>query len=199
MNPGALFNPRRGITVLVAACAVTLAASCKPEHRENVSAAETAPAAAPAIKMSPYEPTNQLPPDLFSKLPVFPGASVEHVGRPKGVMREIWFNGGEKSKFSEMASFFKDELPKDGFTVSNQIVLAGRKTFSCQFTNNGRQGSLEIYPSDADKSRLTIDLTYEMPAKVDPSLVEPKEVFDVIGPGAVAQNAPNSSEEIKRN
>jgi hypothetical protein len=56
-----------------------------------------------------------------------------------------------------------------------------------------------LYPSDADKSRMTIDIIYEMPAKVDESQMEPKEDFDVIGPGEIANQAPNPSSKEKRN
>lgn len=171
-------------------------AGCKAKGQ---AAVVPPPAPARPVHLSPYEPTNALPADLFKLFPAYPGATVIHVFRPKGVMREIWYNGGAKPQFSEMAAFYKDNLPKGGFRVTSPLMLAGRKTFSCQFNKDGRQGSLEIYPSEADKLRLTIDLTYEMPEKVDQAMVEPKEVFDVIGPGPVAQNAPNSTEETKRN
>jgi hypothetical protein len=38
---------------------------------------------------------------------------------------------------------------------------------------------------------MTIDLIYELPAHLDPSMMEPKEEFDVEGPGEIAQQAPN--------
>jgi hypothetical protein len=44
-----------------------------------------------------------------------------------------------------------------------------------------------------------IDLIYEMPPKVDPSMEEAEETFDVIGPGEVAPQAPNSNANAKRN
>ncbi len=48
---------------------------------------------------------------------------------------------------------------------------------------------------------MTIDLIYELPAQIDPSMIEPTENFDIEGPGAIAQQAPNPnpSENEKRN
>ena len=79
--------------------------------------------------------------------------------------------------------------------------MPARKTWSCDFHYNGRPGSIMLYPSDQDKSKMTIDLIYELPAHLDASLIEPKEDFDVEGPGEIAQQAPNPnpSEKEKRN
>jgi hypothetical protein len=48
-----------------------------------------------------------------------------------------------------------------------------------------------LFPSDTDKSRMTIDLIYELPAHLDESMMEPREDFDVKGPGEIANQAPN--------
>jgi hypothetical protein len=58
-----------------------------------------------------------------------------------------------------------------------------------------------VYPSDQDKTKMTIDLIYELPAHMDESLMEPKEDFDIEGPGEIAQQAPNPTpgEKDKRN
>ncbi|HUO04271.1 MAG TPA: hypothetical protein VMU16_03640 [Candidatus Binataceae bacterium] len=162
-----------------------------------------APAAAPvqavAKETSPYEATNDLPADLFKPFPTYKDVTVQHVGRPRGVMREIWFISPAGTGFRELASYYQDELAKDGFRLSSPLMLAGRKTFSCQFIKDGRQGSVRIFPADTDKTRMSIDLMYEMPTQVDPRTVEVQEVFDVTGPGEVAQKGPNSNEETKRN
>jgi hypothetical protein len=50
-----------------------------------------------------------------------------------------------------------------------------------------------LYPSDQDKSKMTIDVIYELPAHIDESMIEPTEDFDVEGPGPIAQQAPNST------
>jgi hypothetical protein len=77
--------------------------------------------------------------------------------------------------------------------------MPARNTWSCDFHKNGRPGSVMLYPSDSGKGKMTIDLIYEMPAKIDPSMIEEQETFDVIGPGPIAQKAPNPNEKTKRN
>jgi hypothetical protein len=82
-----------------------------------------------------------------------------------------------------MVSFYKDGLKKGDFRITSSLIMPARKTWSCDFHKDGRPGSVMLYPEDNDKSSTTIDLIYEVPSNVDASLLEPKEVFDVIGPG----------------
>ncbi len=150
---------------------------------------------------APDEPSKVLPPDLYKQMPMYPGAVVEHVRKPKGAMREILLSA--QGDFPQMVGYYKDALKKNDFRITSSLIMSARKTWSCDFHYNGRPGSIMLYPSDADKSRMTIDLIYELPAHLDESLMEPKEDFDVIGPGEIAQQAPQAQnpndKEKKRN
>ncbi|MHB8383934.1 MAG: hypothetical protein ACYDC3_16520 [Candidatus Binataceae bacterium] len=157
-------------------------------------------ASAPAVQpvaLGPDEPTKALPPDMFKATPIYPGSTVEHVRRPKGEMREIVFLSD--ATMPALVAYFKDQLKKNGFYITSSLIMPARRTWSCDFHKQGRPGSLMVYPSDADKSKMTIDLIYEMPSKVDESLLEPLETFDVEGPGEVAQQAPNPKPSTKQN
>lgn len=134
------------------------------------------------------EPSRSLPSDLYKTMPVYPGATVEHVRKPKGAMREILFSSN--AQMQQLAGYYKDELKKNNFHITSSLIMPARRTWSCDFHFSGRPGSIMLFPSDQDKSRMTIDLIYELPAKVDESLLEPKEDFDVIGPGEIAQRTP---------
>lgn len=147
---------------------------------------------------APDEPSKALPPDLYKTMPVYPGAIVEHVRKPKGAMREILFSA--QGEMPQIVGFYKDALKKNDFHITSSLIMPARKTWSCDFHHKGRPGSIMLFPSDQDKSRMTIDLIYELPAHLDESLMEPQEDFDVIGPGEIAQQqAPNPSDKEKRN
>ncbi len=145
------------------------------------------------------EPSKALPPDLYKAMPIYPGATVEHVRKPKGAMREIMFSSD--AQMQQMVAYYKDELKKGDFHITSSLIMPARRTWSCDFNFNGQPGSIMLYPSDQDKAKMTIDLIYEMPARVDESMMEPKEDFDIEGPGEIAQQAPNPnpSEKAKRN
>jgi hypothetical protein len=145
------------------------------------------------------EASKELPPDLYKKMPVYPGAKVEHVRKPRGAMREIVFS--TDAQLNPLVAYYKDELKKNDFHITSTLIMPARKTWSCDFHIEGRPGSITMFPSDNDKSRMTIDLIYELPANIDTSLLEPKEDFDAIGPGDVAQQTtnPNPSNKAKRN
>ena len=177
---------------LAAACMFALAA-CKTAP----VAAPIAPAAAQTSMTTPDEPSQALPPDLYKTMPIYPGARIEHVRKPKGAMREILFS--VDAQMPRMVAFYKDELKKNDFHIASSLIMPARKTWSCDFHYNGRPGSIMLYPSDQDKSKMTIDLIYELPANLDESMLEPKEDFDVEGPGEIAQQTPNPSEKEKRN
>src|SRR5208337_4130133 len=123
-------------------------AACKP-------ATVAAPIAPPPVQTATGptdEPTKALPPDLYKEMPIYPGAVVDHVRKPKGAMREIMFLSD--AQMPQMVAYYQ-----------------------------GRPGSIMLYPSDQDKSKMTIDVIYELPAHVDESMIEPTEDFDVEGPG----------------
>ena len=181
--------------LLAAACLLALTA-CK-------SAPVAAPAAPLPVEMTgpTDEPGNKLPTDLYPSMPIYPGAKVEHVRKPKGAMREIMFSSD--AQMQQMVAYYKDELKKNDFHITSSLIMPARKTWSCDFHYNGRPGSIMLYPSDQDKAKMTIDLIYELPAHMDESLMEPKEDFDIEGPGEIAQQAPhpnpNPSGKEKRN
>ncbi|MFZ0247887.1 hypothetical protein [Candidatus Binatus sp.] len=177
-----------------------LAAICVFGFAACKTAPVAAPFAPPAVQASttaPDEPSRELPSDLYKSMPIYPGAKIEHVRKPKGAMREILFSAD--AQMPQMVAFYKDELKKNDFHISSSLIMPARRTWSCDFHYNGRPGSIMLFPSDQDKSKMTIDLIYELPAHLDESLIEPKEDFDVEGPGEIAQQAPNPSEKEKRN
>jgi len=140
------------------------------------------PVAAPTAKVSD-EPTKELPADLYKGMPIYPGAVVTHVKKPKGAMREVVFELKNSPALNQMVGFYKDGLKKGDFKITSSLIMPARKTWSCDFHKDGRPGSVMLYPSDDDKSATTIDLIYEVASNIDPNLLEPKEDFDVIGPG----------------
>jgi hypothetical protein len=171
-----------------------------------VLAACKAPVAAPivappeiVVKGPTDEPSKEIPKDLFPSMPMYPGIKVEHVRKPKGAMREILLSSD--ATMQQMVGYYKEELKKNDFHITSSLIMPARRTWSCDFHYNGRPGSIMLYPSDQDKSKMTIDLIYEMPAHIDESLMEPKEDFDIEGPGEMAQQAPNPNptEKAKRN
>jgi len=167
-------------------------ASCKSASIPQQSAGVPAP-----TRSNPDEPTKSIPSDLFKEMPIYPGATVEHVHKPKGAMREIVFS--TPAPLNEVVEFFKDGLKKSDFHVTSSLIMPARKTWSCDFHKSGRPATILLYPDDHDKSKMVIDLIYEVPPKVDASMEEAEETFDVTGPGEVAQQAPNPNEKTKRN
>ena len=160
-----------------------------------------APQVVQSTMRAPDEVSKALPPDLYKTMPMYPGAVVEHVRKPKGAMREILFSA--QGDLPTMVAYYKDALKKNDFHITSSLIMPARKTWSCDFHNRGRPGSIMLFPSDTDKSRMTIDLIYELPAHIDESMMEPREDFDVKGPGEIANQAqnlnPNPSEKEKRN
>jgi hypothetical protein len=173
-------------------CAASMLAACKSQP-----AAITAPPPVQVSMTAPDEPSKELPPDLYKSMPMYPGAVVEHVRKPKGAMREILFSA--QGEMPKMVGYYKDALKKNEFHITSSLIMPARKTWSCDFHYNGRPGSIMLFPSDQDKSKMTIDLIYELPAHMDESLMEPREDFDVVGPGEITQQAANPSEKEKRN
>jgi hypothetical protein len=196
VNPPDLFNSTLARAALAAGSIAMLAmlAACKTQPAEI-----QAPPPVQSTMRAPDEPSKALPPDLYKTMPMYPGAVVEHVRKPKGAMREILFSA--QGELPAMVAYYKDELKKNDFHITSSLIMPARKTWSCDFHNRGRPGSIMLFPSDTDKSRMTIDLIYELPAHIDESLMEPKEDFDVKGPGEIATQAPNPnpSENEKRN
>jgi hypothetical protein len=180
-----------------------LAATCLLGFAACKSATVATPFAAPPAVQTATAPTDEpdksLPSDLYKATPIYPGATVEHVRKPKGAMREILFSSD--AQMQQMVTYYKDALKKADFHVTSSLIMPARKTWSCDFNYNGQPGSIMLYPSDQNKAKMTIDLIYEMPAHLDESMMEPKEDFDVEGPGEIAQQAPNPnpSEKAKRN
>jgi hypothetical protein len=182
------------------ACLLAMLAGCKTQPVEP-----KAPPVVQSTMRGADESSKVLPPDLYKTMPMYPGAVVEHVRKPKGAMREILFSA--QGDLPTMVAYYKDELKKNDFHITSSLIMPARKTWSCDFHNRGRPGSIMLFPSDTDKTRMTIDLIYELPAHIDESMMEPREDFDVKGPGEIAQQAtnlnsnpnPNPSEKEKRN
>jgi len=152
-----------------------------------------APAAVPTASGLVDEPTKEIPSDLYKGMPIYPGAVVTHVHKPKGAMREVIFELKNSPSLGTMVNYFKDGFKAGDFKITSSLTMPARKTWSCDFHKDGRPGSVMLYPSDNDKSATTIDLIYEMASNVDVSLLEPKEDFDVIGPGPPGGAAPGAN------
>jgi hypothetical protein len=182
MKP-AFFKPVFYLTLTLTAAIFSLTAC----HGGPKLAAE--PAAAPTSKVVD-EVTKEIPADLYKGMPIYPGAQVQHVRKPKGAMREVVFELKNSPPLNQMVSFYKDGLKQGDFKITSSLIMPARKTWSCDFHKDGRPGSVMLYPADNDKTSTTIDLIYEVASNVDPNLVEPKEEFDVIGPGAPGEVKP---------
>jgi hypothetical protein len=208
-GPQNVLFPNQYMTVTKAACfkqvlflslALITALPLTGCHAERTEVAE--PAAAPTAKVTD-EASNAIPSDLYKGMPIYPGAVVQHVKKPKGAMREIVFELKNSPSLNQMVSFYKDGLKSGDFKITSSLIMPARKTWSCDFHKDGRPASVMLYPADDDKTSTTIDLIYEMASNVDPNLLEPKEEFDVIGPGQpgdvtpVAQN--ESQDKAKQN
>ena len=191
-NLDSLFNKTQNQPSLfklaaLASCCLLAFAACK-------TTPVAAPVAPPPVQTATGptdEPTKALPPDLYKEMPIYPGAVVDHVRKPKGAMREIMFISD--AQMPQMVAYYKEQLQKGDFRVTSQLIMPARKTWSCDFNYQGRPGSIMLYPSDQDKTKMTIDVIYELPAHLDESMIEPTEDFDVQGPGEIAQQAPNST------
>jgi hypothetical protein len=167
------------------ALAVALAlAAC---HAKPEVVAE--PASAPTYRATD-ETSKEIPADLYKGMPIYPGAVVEHVRKPKGAMREVMFELKNSPPLNQMVSFYKDGFKQGDFKITSSLIMPARKTWSCDFHKDGRPGSVMLYPADDNKNNTTIDLIYEMASNIDPSLLEPKEDFDVIGPGPPGAGTP---------
>ena len=152
------------------------------------------PQSAPTAKVLD-EASKQLPADLYKSMPIYPGAEIVHVRKPKGAMREIVFELKNSPPLDQMVNFYKDGLKQGDFRITSSLIMRARKTWSCDFHKDGRPGSVMLYPADNDKSATTIDLIYEVASNIDPNLLEPKEEFDVIGPGQPGEVAPMAQNE----
>jgi hypothetical protein len=189
-----MFNSRLRAAYLAALAAILLVA-CKAKP----AAISYAPPPDIAPPADVDEPSKAVPSDMFAQMPMYPGIRVEHVRKPKGAMREVVFSSD--GQMQAMAAYYKDQFKKNDFRITSSLIMPARRTWSCDFGKDGRTASITIYPSDNDKSRMTVDLIYEIPSKVDEALREPKEDFDVVGPGEVAQQAPtpNATNKSKEN
>lgn len=183
----ALFSLIAGGAIL---CGALISCKSAPPPQQNAAAPEP-------VRSNPDEPTKAIPPDLFKTMPIYPGAVVEHVHKPKGAMREIAFSAS--AQLNQLVGFYKEELKKNDFHVTSSLIMPARKTWSCDFHKNGRPATILLYPDEKDPTKMVIDLIYELPPKEDASMEEAVETFDVVGPGEVAQQAPNSNTKVKRN
>jgi len=193
--------------VFLSAMAVGFVTACNRHPAAEVVTA------APQAAKNPDEVSKELPSDIYKGMPIFPGAQIVHVRKPKGAMREILFEIKNSPPLNQMTDYYKDRLKKGDFRITSTLTMAVRKTWSCDFLRDGRPGSVMLYPSDDDKTSTTVDLIYEVPSNMDASLLEEKEQFDVIGPGepglaagavtpvaqTVSQNKSKRKNKAKRN
>ena len=190
------FNPVASLALAV--IAIVSLAGCHGGQKEAV----VEPAAAPVAKVQD-EASKQIPADLYPGMPIYPGAEVQHVRKPKGAMREIVFELKNAPSLDDMVNYYKEGLKKGDFKITSMLIMRGRKTWSCDFHKDGRPGSVMLYPADNDKTSTTIDVIYEIPSNVDQALLEPREEFDVVGPGEPGQVTPvvqnDSQDKAKQN
>ncbi len=185
-------------SALMLSLSVVIAGAIGACRRPRQSAAPHPEAKSAAA--SPFEATNRLPSDLYKGMPIYPGMTVVHVRKPKGGMREVMFQLDNAPAFEKLIDFYKEGLKSNNFSITSSLVMRARNTWSCDFHKRGRPGSIALYPTNKDESKMTLDLIYEIPTKGEQEFLEPVEKFDVIGPGRpgmVAQKA--SNEKVKRN
>jgi len=197
IRPSSTPGPTRLLRSLLMAGGIAFACGSLVACKSGEAPKQTFAVTEPTPPKTTDEPSKEIPADLFKSMPIYPGATVEHVRKPKGAMREIMF--ATQGQLNEVVSFYKDQLKKADFHITSSLIMPARRTWSCDFHKSGRPATIMLYPDDVDKSKLVIDLIYEIPATVDPSMQEEEETFDVIGPGDVAQQAPNSKEKAERN
>jgi hypothetical protein len=168
-----------------------------------IPACHHAPPPAPVAQIT-HEPStpqreasNEIPRDMYKNMPMYPGAQVLYVNKPRGQMREIMFKVDKPPPLENMIAFYKNGLDNNQFRITSTLTMRVRHTWSCDFQKDGRVGSLALYPDDHDKSAMDVNLIYEIPSTVDPAMLEPVEDFDVIGPGKVADKG--SKETVKKN
>jgi len=80
-----------------------------------------APIAPPTVQTATGptdEPIQTLPKDLYPQMPVYPGAKIDHVRKPKGAMREIMFSSD--AQMPQMVAFYKDALKKNDFHITRR-------------------------------------------------------------------------------
>lgn len=171
-----------------------LALSGCHHHKQVTSGSNPGPQAA----ASKDEASNQIPADLYKDMPMYPGATVTHVRKPKGAMREILMQVPGSPTLNQMVGFYKDGLKQSQFRITSALIMPARKTWSCDFHREGRPGSIMLYPDEKDKSVMVIDLIYEMPSHLDQALLEAEGRFRRNGAG---QSRPGSQckgeEELK--
>ena len=180
------------IVILGVALLLTTTSACKsaaPQQQAEATPQQT--------DKNPDEDSKEIPSDLFKDLPIYPGATVQHVHKPKGAMREIVLS--TSGQLNQVVEFYKEGLKNNNFHVTSSLIMPARKTWSCDFHKSGRPATILLYPDEHDKSKMVIDLIYELPPKNEASMDEAEETFDVNGPGEVAQQAPNTDTKAKRN
>ncbi len=163
--------------------------ACRGSHpQKGISAASK-----PAVSTGPDEQTKAFPPDLDKNFPIFPGSMVEHVRKPKGAMREVLLSAD--APLDKLIQFYKEGLQNSGYQITSALKMAARRTWSCDFHKAGQQASIMLFPADQDKSRMTIDLIYEMPSRETPRPAVPEEKFDIVGPGEIAQTTSDRNQQ----
>jgi len=137
-----------------------------------------------AAAQNQNEASNSLPNEFPKTIPLFPGAQIQQVRKPKGSMREIFLISN--AQLDPIISYYKDALVKNGYEITSTLRMAARRTWSCDFHKGGQQCSVMLFPNDQDKSKLTIDLIYQMPSTVASVPTLPQETYDIVGPGEPA-------------
>src|ERR1700730_6516999 len=169
---------RSGLFFGIALTAAFSLTGCHGERAQVIAE----PAAAPTAKIVD-EASKEVPSDVYKGMPIYPGAQVEHVRKPKGAMREVIFELKNAPALNTMVGFYKDGLKQGDFKITFSPIMPAGKAWPCDSHKDCRPGSVMLYPADNDKTSTTIDLIYEMASNVDPNMLEPREEFDVIGPG----------------
>jgi hypothetical protein len=149
---GGTAQPAPGFSVPSSGSSATETGSVSPtESSDSASASATASSAAtatitrPRLTGIPDFNSNGLPSGVPAGFPVPPGAKLTGTTDPEG-NSAILING---LKAGDVAQFYKTELPKAGYTVTDyQSVNSGGQTFvSMEFNGKGFNGTLGAAPS----------------------------------------------------
>ncbi len=97
-----IMTPRLFIVACILAGALALSGCRTHKRAESAPAASTQP-------VSKDEASNKIPDDLYKDMPIYPGAQVTHVRKPRGAMREILLEVKGSPDFKQMTSFYKEQ------------------------------------------------------------------------------------------
>jgi hypothetical protein len=103
-----------------------------------------------------------LPRKWDKKIPIPPGAEVDYVKPPAGILQTVQFVA--PGDYQGLIDFYRTELPKRGFQLGPQVKVPARKAYNLNFSKPSVQDTLSIYPNAHDPTKFTLRVVYERPS-----------------------------------